>query len=74
MRLTTLKKILLNGKINTKKCRYILLDYQVIFITYNLKAEMDETRIMLEEQNEKNSLLERKFRKVDSELMEVTLK
>merc|ERR1719278_2530202 len=34
-------------------------------------AEMDETRIMLEEQNEKNSLLERKFRKVDSELMEI---
>ena len=32
---------------------------------------MDETRIMLEEQNEKNGLLERKFRKVDSELMEV---
>ena len=35
---------------------------------------MDETRIMLEEQNEKNGLLERKFRKVDSELMEVTLR
>ena len=32
---------------------------------------MDETRIMLEETNEKNGLLERKFRKVDSELMEV---
>ena len=38
----------------------------------NIKqVEMDETRIMLEEQNEKNGLLERKFRKVDSELMEV---
>ena len=35
---------------------------------------MDETRIMLEEQNEKNGLLERKFRKVDSELMEVTFR
>ena len=28
---------------------------------------MDDTRIMLEEQNEKNEHLERKFRKVDSE-------
>ena len=35
---------------------------------------MDETRIMLEETNEKNGLLERKFRKVDSELMEVTFR
>ena len=32
---------------------------------------MDDTRILLEEQNEKNDLLERKFRKVDSELIEV---
>ena len=32
---------------------------------------MDDTRIMLEEQNEKNEHLERKFRKVDSELIEV---
>ena len=35
---------------------------------------MDDTRIMLEEQNEKNELLERKFRKVDSELIEVSLR
>ena len=32
---------------------------------------MDDTRIVLEEQNEKNEHLERKFRKVDSELIEV---
>merc|ERR1712098_939555 len=35
------------------------------------QSEMDETRILLEEQNEKNDLLERKFRKVDSELIEI---
>ena len=35
---------------------------------------MDDTRIMLEEQNEKNEHLERKFRKVDSELIEVSRK
>ena len=34
---------------------------------------MDDTRILLEEQNEKNELLERKFRKVDSELIEVDM-
>ena len=35
---------------------------------------MDDTRILLEEQNEKNEHLERKFRKVDSELIEVIRK
>lgn len=35
---------------------------------------MDDTRIMLEEQNEKNELLERKFRKVDSELIEASFR
>ena len=45
-----------------------------IKLKLKIKVEMDETRIMLEEQNEKNGLLERKFRKVDSELMEVTLR
>merc|ERR1719232_2213861 len=35
------------------------------------QSEMDDTRIMLEEQNEKNEHLERKFRKVDSELIEI---
>merc|ERR1719342_1916828 len=35
------------------------------------QGEMDDTRILLEEQNEKNELLERKFRKVDSELIEI---
>lgn len=35
---------------------------------------MDDTRIMLEEQNEKNELLERKFRKVDSELIEASIR
>ena len=34
---------------------------------------MDDTRILLEEQNEKNDLLERKFRKVDAELMEASI-
>ena len=29
---------------------------------------------MLEEQNEKNELLERKFRKVDSELIEASIR
>ena len=38
------------------------------------QSEMDDTRILLEEQNEKNELLERKFRKVDSELIEVGYK
>merc|ERR1712106_962108 len=36
-----------------------------------VQNEMDDTRILLEEQNEKNDLLERKFRKVDSELIEI---
>merc|ERR1719436_2285000 len=35
------------------------------------QSEMDDTRILLKEQNEKNELLERKFRKVDSELIEI---
>merc|ERR1719189_1749238 len=35
------------------------------------QSEMDDTRILLEEQNEKNEHLERKFRKVDSELIEI---
>merc|ERR1719151_397860 len=35
------------------------------------QSEMDDTRIVLEEQNEKNEHLERKFRKVDSELIEI---
>ena len=37
------------------------------------KGEINETRVLLDEQNEKNELLERKFRKVDSELMEVII-
>ena len=36
------------------------------------KGEINDTRVLLEEQNEKNELLERKFRKVDSELLEVS--
>ena len=39
----------------------------------NVKGEINETRVLLDEQNEKNELLERKFRKVDSELMEVII-
>ena len=34
-------------------------------------GEINDTRVLLDEQNEKNELLERKFRKVDAELMEV---
>ena len=43
----------------------------ILFVIYTIQNEMDDTRILLEEQNEKNDLLERKFRKVDSELIEV---
>ena len=39
--------------------------------TFVWKGEINDTRVLLEEQNEKNELLERKFRKVDSELLEV---
>ena len=35
------------------------------------QGEINDTRVLLDEQNEKNELLERKFRKVDAELMEV---
>ena len=59
---------------NKYKKVQVSTDKKVNFEYYNddnNKVEMDETRIMLEEQNEKNGLLERKFRKVDSELMEV---
>ena len=40
--------------------------------TFVWKGEINDTRVLLEEQNEKNELLERKFRKVDSELLEVS--
>ena len=43
----------------------------ILFVIDTIQNEMDDTRILLEEQNEKNDLLERKFRKVDSELIEV---
>ena len=46
--------------------------YPFVMIT-NVKGEINETRVLLDEQNEKNELLERKFRKVDSELMEVII-
>ena len=36
------------------------------------QGEINDTRVLLDEQNEKNELLERKFRKVDAELMEVS--
>ena len=36
-----------------------------------ISGEINDTRVLLDEQNEKNELLERKFRKVDAELMEV---
>lgn len=36
------------------------------------QSEINETQILLGEQNEKNELLERKFRKVDAELIEVS--
>merc|ERR1719339_441247 len=39
--------------------------------TQKANSEINDTRVLLDEQNEKNELLERKFRKVDAELMEI---
>merc|ERR1719454_2114767 len=39
--------------------------------TQKANSEINDTRVLLDEQNEKNELLERKFRKVDAELLEI---